>query len=125
MKYQITPAYTIEDGMKCYYDKNGNLIRVTDPKSTTFVTRFEYDEKNRLIHKRTEDSHYVDEQFYKYDENDNIIYMSDSTGESYTYRYENGKLVYKLESLYGVPNWEYYYDENGNITESRDCYYNI
>ncbi len=107
-------GYTFE--VTYIYDENGRLAEMKNvPNSTnlgwedTFDVKFTYDEVGNLIKEAVET---VDEQF-----------------RIYTYKYENGKLVYKEEAEgdrreYGadhkvhVPEytgWEYTYDSEGRI----------
>lgn len=99
------------DEIKSEYDKNGNLIKVTDfghDRDIQSVTQMSYDEDNNLL---TKDIYYSGAEKPKI----SIKYTYDSNGwlikELRTDRNENGIAYDEV--------FEYVYDSNGNVIERR------
>jgi RHS repeat-associated protein len=88
------------------YDLNGNLIKFTDRRG--LVTRFEYDELNRLVRELYDNGATVDRE---YDRRGRLIRIDDTEGDIITFAYDSvGRLIRGAG-----PNGtlEYAYDELG------------
>ena len=99
------------------YDGNGNITKITTPKGYE-ITR-KYDEIDRLIEEISEDKRnsILRRHNYKYDKNDNIIEISDSSTnlvKTKAYKYDALDRLTHLKNALGNTT-RLFYDKNGRI----------
>ncbi|MCR5608939.1 MAG: DUF1906 domain-containing protein [Lachnospiraceae bacterium] len=118
--------------MTSEYDKNGNLISSTDTRGV--VTRYEYDELNRMVKSinalgDTSSVEYTKDgqvsvvkgalgstKSYEYDEFQRLISESTTSGGKITYKYNAAGLLEEKKNARGQSE-TYTYDKAGNITK--------
>ncbi len=97
------------------YDKNGNLIGVTDPLDNEQSKS--YDALNRLTQEIDANA---DKVIYSYDKSNNLTKVTDPLGHSTQYTYNGlGELIQLTSPDTGVT--QYSYDANGNKLSNIDA----
>lgn len=119
-------------GCEREYDKNGNVIKLTDSNGRVIlfeyddhnnvikktypsggVHQFEYDQYGNIIKRNTSSGRII---LYEYDKHGNMIKNINSNGNSTECEYDQrGNMVKQTYSDGDVYQWEY--DERGNLTK--------
>lgn len=94
-----------------WYDLNGNLIRYTNPNSTSYYT---YDEAGNMIHSKES---IVSEKWYEYDEKGRIIYLKDSKGIEEWIQYNSkGDRLFRRKYSNGAESLSAYNEHSNKIS---------
>jgi RHS repeat-associated protein len=99
------------------YDKNGNLLTVTDPLSN--VTTYTYDALNRVATSKPQSSNATTNNYNGLSQLTSVV---DGQGDTWTYTYDGfGDLMAKKGPRYGQVATLYAHDKNGNVTQKTDA----
>lgn len=102
------------------YDEDGNLVHAED--SYGIEERYEYDSRGRLVSYSMKPSSGVGsvEEFYKYDDEDNMVYCFHN-GEEVWFDYdEAGNKIHEKWNYGAEFWWEYEYDSMGRAVKATE-----